>query len=166
MIILNLRLMQSIFTLVLSWTASGLTANTSDLLDLAREKYRTEQFSSFFALARWVRLRNWESLPIEQQDHWLALELMALARHCRWQEVDQLSRAVETPLKRTKKALALISVKQGFKQFKSDPTQQNLPIWRHIEQRRSHWKSSNADFLKLENPVNLRVKVDSHCADS
>lgn len=126
----------------------------------AQQLYRQGDFSAYFGLVQWIRTNKWSELENEERDHWLALELMALARHCRWSEIQRFKPEGAW----SQKALDLISVKQEYKNFLSDPQAQRLKFSQQIIQAQSHWHLNSKQMAQLSTPQNLRVPVRSQCS--
>lgn len=137
------------------------------LLQLGQALYREQDFASFFGLVQWVHLNTWGELASEMRDRWLATELMALARHCRWPEIRDLSRTEDSSAGHlSQRALAVIRLKDAYKKYESDPKPVRQPLLKRIEQSQSQWKAAPEDFRRLRNPLHLRAKVESQCSDS
>lgn len=130
----------------------------------ARAAYSRSDFEAFFGLAQWARLTLPAGLSAADRDHLLALELMGLARHCRWSDIALLKEEASGPL--SIKAYELIAVKAEYRRFASDPKYKSPSLERKITHAREHWALTPDKMRSFGSPAALRAKVRSLCEPS
>jgi hypothetical protein len=148
--------------------AQGLK-NDSQLLERQKQLYANSQttnsnstsWDSFFGSALYLRATGGS----EVVDHSFALELMALARHCQWEVIIDLTQGAQeipsSPL--SNKALALIKLKKGFQTFMSDPRNSKTSWIERAAKTRDQWPLTQRELRLLSSPENLRLHVESLC---
>ncbi len=143
--------------------------DAAEVLEAQKHLYREGSWDAFFGASLYYRVRG-DLVPGSSplvKDHLLALELMALARHCQWQPILELekslvSSAEEKPL--SAKALSLIRLKREFVAFAQDQSERRLGLMEAVQQSKSQWNVPESALARLTSPKNLRVHVRSQCA--
>jgi len=158
-----LKLTLLIPLLFLQFEGVAQSPSLEDSWDLARSRYEQKDFASFFAIAQWVRVRFKSQMNQDQRDQWVALELMGLSHHCSWQDIQNLISSIQPLGPLASEAIKYIEMKSGYESFKNDPSSNDLSMTEKFEKRRSQWKISYPQFLKVKDPQNLRVEVRSRC---
>lgn len=145
-----------------SWSGAA-TAGEAELLAKVQGHYRNQHFDRVFATVQWARAKHWTSWSVERRDHWLALEIMALARHCQWTSIDRLAETPEAAGVLSGKALALVRMKKEYIRFKQDPQNKPAGFVQEIVERKDLWRAVESDLARFDSPENIRVRVRSLC---
>ncbi len=137
-------------------------------LKQVKQLYKSGQWDQFFAHTVFYRSQSQKKSDLNTKDfdHILALELLALARHCQWMPIFQLNdRHIENSmsLDKSRRAMSIIKVKKEYHKFLNDPKNQKKPLIKKLKHSRDHWSVNIEQFAKFTNPQNLRVKVISLC---
>ena len=175
LIFMNLRslLFFSFITFIASVTVCFSDYDPS-LFDLQKQRYRNSKWDEFFGTAVYYR-RNLISSKADFDPGMIALEAMALAKHCYWVEADSLIKLALRSAKRnevkSKRTQALevaenyIQLLQRFK--KVTPVYKKLNSQSILFSEELAWKMSDSDFRftssKAINPNRIRVSVKSRC---
>lgn len=130
-----------------------------DLFAQAQSNYREGQFDRLFGLIRWSR--GHIDFSSQEKDRWLALELMALARHCRWLDIYSRETLVKGPL--AKKAMEVIRLKEEYKKFSTDPDLPHLSVEKRLASMQEHWRINDLELRKIKSPKYIRLHVESQC---
>lgn len=154
------------FIFFVSFASANNNSNDRELLERQKELYRASQndstqWDAFFGGAVYLRaLGNSKTI-----DHSMALEIMALGRHCQWsalRALDQMHLNKEN-LPLSTKAMALIRLKKGFQIFISDPKNFNKNFIQTLSKIREQWSLTERELRLLTHPENLRLHVRSLC---
>ena len=136
------------------------------LVELQKINYREKQWDRFFGLALYYR-----SLLLSSPKDWrtnfrqkpLALEILALIRHCRFKESQKikewslnLAQSLNTDSHYIKKTANFFKLKKLIGDQKTG-TQNSLNEQIHS------WPLKQQELKWVDNPQNLRVKVKSQC---
>ncbi len=133
------------------------------LFQLAQELYRSHEYSSYFGLAQWARLKLWPQFTEPEKDRWLALEVLALSRFCHWREIRQLTADLPQAKPRTRRALSFVELKNAYQTFISDPKNKHYTPFQKLQNGQEQWGSSADQFKQIDNPIHLRAEVRSMC---
>ncbi len=137
------------------------------LLRSVQQDYRRGNFSKAFATLMWARKTQWSQWNDSRKDHWLALELMGLARHCQWAVIDEVAGAVASSQGvLVKQAMALIRLKKQYARFQRDADGLGKGFVERIVERQILWQANEIDFSKIKSPERLRLQVRSLCAET
>ncbi len=129
----------------------------------ARALYEANNFDAYFGTARWLRGLHWDKLTFPERDQWTALELLALARHCRWPEIKRFAESTADLGRLSQDTLSMIRVKTEYGKFESDPKPLRQTLQTSALQKQSRWKLEQSEFTRLASPDNVRVHVESRC---
>ena len=131
----------------------------------AQALYRNGESDALFGLTQWVRLRLWPTFSEVQKDRWLSLELTALARHCRWTEIDRLYAFEGLHLAMAGEAMSLIQMKKAYQSYLSDAQAKPKSLASKFESTRTNWAATADEFKHFTSPVQLTAHVESLCRD-
>ena len=131
----------------------------------AQTMYKERRMDAFFGASTWVRIKHWSIFSAEQKDRWLSLELTALARHCRWSDVERLYSAEGQGLALAEEAMSLIRMKEAYRRYRIDVPASTQTIAAKIDRSRENWSASADEYRKFTSPRQLRVHVESLCRE-
>lgn len=139
----------------------GATPSAEALLRQQQDLYHQKAWDAFFGGAYYIRASSYADI----KDHSLALEIMALSRHCQWAVIQDLSAFLENQpqMKLSQKAFGLIKMKQQYKRFIDDSQNPSQNISVRIKDMRESWPVQATQILKLKDPSSLRLHVRSLC---
>ncbi len=134
--------------------------SSPSIFERAQMAYQKNDFDSFFGMTVWAHLNQWSALSPDLKDQWLALEIMALAKHCRYQEISQFQSVGPLSLK----ALQIVQLKKEYKEFVENQHNTKKPFVEDVIQKSQLWRLSPKDYAKIKSPENLKVLVKSQCS--
>lgn len=135
------------------------------LLEIQKINYIEEDWDPFFGLASYYRkkfLYSPEKAAANFRQNMLALEILALIRHCRLPEALQviewslaLAKNIKKEASRIQKTIHLLKLKTqlGEKKIQSTDWKKQINLW----------PVAPENINRLNNPKYLRMKVDSKC---
>lgn len=138
--------------------------SSQQILQLQQSYYESQEWDQFFAHIQYHRLKKTLRQQPQFEDHALALELMALSRHCRWQDISQLIQVYDLGLK-SQEALAYIYMKAELQSFSKDQENRRSALLQRLKKQRDWWPLPEEKLKILTSPDQLRVKVASLCED-
>ena len=137
------------------------------LVEMQKINYQKNQWGRFFGLALYYRnllLSDPKSAHKNFKQNPLALEILALIRHCRFKESQKvkewslkMAKTLNLPASQIKKTNMFFNLKK----LVGDQKKQNI---KNIEEQISLWPLKNKELKWMDNPKNLRVKVSSQCS--
>jgi hypothetical protein len=151
--------------LLFSYSSEG-----SEPLSSIQESYRAGDWDHFFAKVIFFRMHNQTHISMGEADgdHILALEIMALARHCQWSLIDGLIESmggIESdsigPL--VHKALSVVKVKKEYQSYEKDRNNSRANPILKLRESKKNWALSADKVSQLTHHEHFRVKVRSLC---
>jgi hypothetical protein len=148
---------------------------TSDVLFVpflvAQQKllYKFEKWDQFFANAIFFRTRFLaKKNPPQESQLLIALEVLALAKHCQWEKAKTITSESVKILKPTalprdsiSEALDIVVLHENFPKQNSPEKFSKAP--RNYFTSNPQWKIQKKYFKLLTHPKNLRVHVEHQC---
>ena len=137
------------------------------LLEIQKINYLTKRWDQFFGVAIYYReifLFSNKTAKENFQQEMLVLEILALIRHCRFYESKQiiewtlnLTEELNKDASKIKKAAYFVNLKKwiGDQKKKEKETDWKEQIY--------YWPVHSNQLKLLDNPKNLRVKVNNQC---
>lgn len=149
--------------------ASTPTQATTDpapmkIIAQATTAYRAQAFDRFFGVIAWARANNWPGFDTDARDRMQALEVMALARNCRWRELKAIRGGLESPGPATQAAFAHVQMKSDYPQMDADTEPIPRTALDNAALRQVNWGARTSDLVRLKDPSNVRVRLSSQCA--
>ncbi len=137
------------------------------LLEIQKINYSQSRWDHFFGLAGYYRnvlLSSDERALKNFREEFLALEILALARHCRFPSAAriiqwslQLAKRVKKPAEKIKKTISFFNLKQLIGDIKNNTGKKNEKEDTYL------WPLRFKQLEKVDNPKHLRMKVKSQC---
>lgn len=168
------------FLFLVALFASFSEANSGDK-DLAfwsqrseevKSHYRNQDWSAFFAAVMYFRLhraQNPSSSAMKPfRDNYLALELLGLSKHCRWDLIvglkkAELSEEILKELPQTSRALDFISLKRELPIPEVDKEQEVLSALEVLKSKRDQWPMRFQKLAEAKSPKGFQLNVESKC---
>ena len=130
--------------------------------------YRLEQWDRLFASAQFYRFRVLTAAPSKFRQSLVALEILALTKHCAWEQAQkladwgvQLARSQGTSSELIVRAKSLLQLHQHFPE-EGIPTQWSAAPSAVFSEWK-HWKVEADVFKRAAHPKLLRVFVADRC---
>ena len=136
------------------------------LLEIQKINYLKGDWNRFFGLAKYYRARLLSSYSLSKEhfkEDFLTLEILALAQHCRFEEARKISKwslQMANKMKKKKRKLKKVTYFLDLEEIIGDKNKKNLIPW---DKRRDLWPLEYEKLKILDNPKNVRVKVDNQC---
>ncbi len=139
----------------------------SGLLEIQKINYINNDWDRFFGLAVYYRnvlLSDDKRSSYHFRQEFLTLEALALLRHCRFQDSKKVMNFSLTLAKRIKKDSSKIKKVNYFLSLDKLLGIQNQDKNVNWQDQIYYWWPLDVSYLKqIDNPKNLRVKVNSQC---
>ena len=137
------------------------------LVELQKINYKENQWDRFFGLALYYRnflLSSPESVRKNFKQNPLALEILALIRHCRFKESKKIKEWSLNMAQTINKNPSKIKKTSSFFKLKKLVGDQNQnQKAKDLKEQISLWPLKKQELKWVDNPRNLRVKVKSQC---
>ena len=149
--------------LVLPGVALGTSIFSNEqLLERQKELYQAGDWDAFFGGALYLRTQKPDSTTLDTA---LALELMALARHCQWALIDEIQQKQASFLKgpASQKALSFIHLKKEYKVFTKDTRTPKKGFTERLQSSKNQWPIEEQKLSAITNPQNVKMAVGSLC---
>ena len=138
----------------------------SGLLEIQKINYSKGRWDHFFGLAGYYRnvLLSSDKIALKNfREEFLALEILALARHCRFSSAGgiinwslKLAKRIKKPAKKIKKTVSFFNLKKLIGDTKNNT--------KHKQKDDTYlWPLQFKQLEKVDNPKHLRMKVKSQC---
>ncbi|NQZ01646.1 MAG: hypothetical protein HRT45_13365 [Bdellovibrionales bacterium] len=177
-----MKLMRIILLLFLHTPLTASSKTTADKVSFefweqrlhsTQTHYQASDWDSFFAETLFFRL-HLSRLDLTENltglaDTFLALEIVALSKHCRWSVIKRLKKqylAEEKTVERypkAHKALSFVEAKQDLTLPEIDQENINLKWYEVLQQKRDQWPVAIKTLANLESPKGVKLKVKSLC---
>lgn len=149
----------SLFLFFIVYAQASSSWTDENVLKRQQELYSQEQWNAFFGTTLYFKFHHPNS---RLKDHVLALELLALARHCQWELIHkQLEPSVSGPL--ANEAMIYIKQKKEYVAFINNIKNQVLPLNKTIEDQKNQWPIQIEDLTKITTPESLGMRIKSRC---
>ena len=138
------------------------------LIELQKINYKENKWDRFFGLALYYR-NLLLSAPAVAKSHFrqtpLSLEILALIRHCRFKESQQIKKwslkmaqSINTDSSQLKKTADFFKLKNLVGDRKQRKSVKSL-----VKESINLWPLEKQELNRVDNPKNLRVRVKSQC---
>lgn len=153
-------------TLLLAASSARATTDPEPMKIIAQATtaYRAQAFDRFFGVIAWARANDWPGFETEARDRIQALEVMALARNCRWRELKAIRSALNSSGPATHAAFAHAQMKSDYPKMDSDAEAAHRTTVENAALRQANWAARTSDLVRLKDPLNVRVRLSSQCA--